>query len=112
MFSVERYDEGEDKWQAVASMSFGRMEMGVCVLGGRLYAVGGRSGINGSCLSSVERYDEGEDKWESVASMSSGRVGVGAAAVNTPVTLSSSTSSSSSLSSSSSDAPSLDLDDN
>ena len=73
--SVERYDEKGDKWEAVAFMSTGRSYVGVCVMGGRLYAVGGFDG--GSCLSSMERYNEGEDKWELVASMSSKRFGVG-----------------------------------
>jgi hypothetical protein len=57
---VERYDAGKDEWQVVASMGSKRSEIGVCVLGGRLYAVGGHSGS--SILSSVERYDEGKDE--------------------------------------------------
>jgi len=40
--SVERYDEEKDEWEAVADMSTARYDAGACVLGGRLYAVGGR----------------------------------------------------------------------
>ena len=54
--SVERYDEEKDEWEAVADMSTARFGAGACVLGGRLYAVGGCDDYNN--LSSVERYDE------------------------------------------------------
>lgn len=70
-----------------------RCGVGVCVLGGRVYAVGGE-GVDGSYLPSVKRYVEGEYKWEVVASMGSRRCWVGVAAVNAPSTLVSSSSSS------------------
>ena len=47
----------------------------MCVLNGRLYAVGGI--VGSAYLSSVERYDEGKDQWEMVASMNSERFVVG-----------------------------------
>ena len=50
--SVERYDEEKDEWEAVADMSTARVQAGACVLGGRLYAVGGCDGDN-NYLSSV-----------------------------------------------------------
>ena len=42
--SVERYDEEKNEWEAVASMGTRRSGLGACVLGGRLYAVGGNGG--------------------------------------------------------------------
>jgi len=57
---VERYDEDKNQWEKVASMNSKRKGAGVCVLGGRLYAVGGWDG--GVQLSSVERYDEDKDQ--------------------------------------------------
>jgi hypothetical protein len=69
--SVERYDEAKEQWEVIASMGSTRYGVGVCVLGGRLYAVGG-IGVGGR-LSSVERYDEAKDQWEVVTSMSTAR---------------------------------------
>ena len=76
--SVERYDEGNNTWEAVASMSSERSCAGVAALGGHLYAVGGKD-TEGISLSSVERYHDGKDQWEAVASMSSERDLLGAA---------------------------------
>ena len=53
-----------------------RQVLGACVLGGRLYAVGG-SGAGNRMLSCVERYDEEKNEWEAVADMGSVRCGVG-----------------------------------
>ena len=75
--SVERYDEEKDEWEAVADMSTARSGAGACVLGGRLYAVGGCDDGDHN-LSSVERYDEEKDKWEVVADLSTARCGAGA----------------------------------
>jgi len=79
--SVERYDEDKDQWEMVESMNSKRKGVGVCVSGGRLYAVGGDGvyGLGGA-LSSVERYDEDKNHWEMIASMTVARtyLGVGA----------------------------------
>lgn len=42
-------------------MTTARSTVGVAILNGRLYAVGGRDGS--SCLNSVERYDPHTNKW-------------------------------------------------
>jgi N-acetylneuraminic acid mutarotase len=73
---VESYDDVNDQWGAVASMSCQRNNMGVGVLDGHLYAVGGY-GYQTGPLSSVERYDEGKNQWETVASMNIARGGLG-----------------------------------
>ena len=49
-----------------------RAAVGVAVLDGKLYAVGGCN--NGDCLSSVERYDPVTNAWEAVAPMTSARM--------------------------------------
>jgi hypothetical protein len=59
--SVERYDEEKDQWEAVASMGIERFGVDACVLGGRVYAIGGIDN-GGNNLSSVERYDEEKDQ--------------------------------------------------
>jgi hypothetical protein len=74
--SVERYDEAKEQWEVIASMSSARYGLGVCVLGGRLYAVGGQD-EDGNSLSSLERYDEAKDQWEVVTSMSTARACLG-----------------------------------
>ena len=56
-----------------------------CVLGGRLYAVGGYDCPNR--LSSVERYDEEKDEWEAVADMGTARCAVGVVASSSVVDL-------------------------
>jgi hypothetical protein len=77
--SVERYDAAADEWTAVAPMGSERSRVGVAVVEGVLYAVGGSDG--GSALSSVERYDAAADKWTAVAPMGSKRNGAGVASV-------------------------------
>ncbi|XP_061763129.1 kelch-like protein 5 isoform X1 [Nerophis ophidion] len=58
---VERYDPQTDVWTAVASMSVSRDAVGVCLLGDRLYAVGGYDGL--VYLSTVESYDPQTNEW-------------------------------------------------
>jgi N-acetylneuraminic acid mutarotase len=77
--SVVRYNPGQEAWTAVAAMGSKRSGVGVAVVGGMLYAIGGYDGS--SFLSSVERYDPGQDAWTAVAAMGSKRFGVGVAVV-------------------------------
>lgn len=51
--------------------------MGVAVLDGFLYAVGGQDGVQ--CLNHVERYDPKENKWSKVNPMTTRRLGVAVA---------------------------------
>jgi len=46
VISVCRYDPQLNKWSKVASMSTRRLGVGVAVLGGYLYAVGGSDGTS------------------------------------------------------------------
>jgi len=70
---MERYDSATDTWTMVTSLSVGRDAIGVCVLGERLFAVGGYDGSG--YLSLVESYDSGENVWRKVASLNTGRGG-------------------------------------
>ncbi|XP_019732042.1 kelch-like protein 5 [Hippocampus comes] len=70
---VERYDPQTDVWTAVAPMSISRDAVGVCLLGDRLYAVGGYDGQ--MYLNTVEAYDPPTNKWSQVAPLCLGRAG-------------------------------------
>ena len=62
---MERYDPALDSWSMVCSLSIGRDAIGVCVLGEKLFAVGGYDGAG--YLSLVESYDSRENTWREVA---------------------------------------------
>jgi len=70
---MERYDPATDTWSMVCSLSIGRDAIGVCVLGEKLFAVGGYDGAG--YLSLVEAYDSRENTWREVASLNTGRGG-------------------------------------
>jgi len=73
MSCVERYDPLTDEWTMVASLSAGRDAIGVCILGEKLFGVGG---YDGSCyLSLVESYDPSENVWKEMGCLNTGRGG-------------------------------------
>jgi kelch-like protein 2/3 len=55
--------------------NFRRSSVGVGVLAGLIYAVGGYDGNSRQCLSSVEVYDPEKDVWSRVTDMSARRSG-------------------------------------
>lgn len=61
---MRRYDPQTDVWTAVAPMSISRDAVGVCLLGDRLYAVGGYDGQ--VYLNTVEAYDPQTNEWTQV----------------------------------------------
>ena len=63
------------EWRPIANMSTRRSSVGVGVLGGLIYAVGGYDGNSRQCLSSVEVYSPDQDVWKRVADMSARRSG-------------------------------------
>ncbi|PNF14489.1 Kelch-like ECH-associated protein 1 [Cryptotermes secundus] len=77
---VDRYNPVTDQWRPCSPMSVPRNRVGVAVMDGLLYAVGGSAGSE--YHSSVERYDPEEDRWTSVKPMHTKRLGVGVAVVN------------------------------
>ncbi|XP_066970554.1 kelch-like protein diablo isoform X2 [Macrobrachium rosenbergii] len=62
-----RYEPVLDEWHDLAPMSKPRSELGVAVLDGYVYAVGGWDGSHR--LTAVERYDPRTNSWSEVASM-------------------------------------------
>lgn len=58
-------------------MASRRSSVGVGVLGGLLYAVGGYDGASRHCLSSVECYNPVKKEWNLVCDMSARRSGAG-----------------------------------
>nr|7ON6_A Chain A, SAKe6AE [synthetic construct] len=82
--SVEAYDPETDTWSLVAPMKTRRSGVGVAVLDGRIYAVGGYDGSpdGHTHLNSVEAYDPETDTWSLVAPMKTRRSGVGVAVLD------------------------------
>nr|QPF20446.1 Kelch-like ECH-associated protein 1 [Chilo suppressalis] len=77
---VDVYNPANELWRPCSPMSTPRHRVGVAVMDGLLYAVGGSSGSE--YHKSVECYDPERDTWSSVASMGCARLGVGVAVVN------------------------------
>nr|7ON7_A Chain A, SAKe6BE-L2 [synthetic construct]7ON7_B Chain B, SAKe6BE-L2 [synthetic construct] len=84
--SVEAYDPERNEWSLVAPLSTRRSGVGVAVLNGLIYAVGGYDGSpdysTGTHLNSVEAYDPERNEWSLVAPLSTRRSGVGVAVLN------------------------------
>src|SRR5258708_6096591 len=79
--TVEAYDPATDTWTSKAAMPTARWELGVAVVNGIIYAVGGQDAEpNG--LTTVEAYDPATDTWTTKAPMPTGRYRLGVAAVN------------------------------
>ena len=68
---MEYYDPGTETWMMMASLSVWRDAIGVCVLGEKLFAVGGYDCAG--YLSLVEAYDSRENVWREVAILNTGR---------------------------------------
>ena len=66
MKSVEYYDPTLDTWTRIAEMSVCRYGVGVGVLDGLMYAIGG---FNVEYLKSVEVYRPSDGVWSSIADM-------------------------------------------
>ncbi|KAE9544394.1 hypothetical protein AGLY_001573 [Aphis glycines] len=77
--SVDCYDPIKDSWVSIAQMSISRHSVGVGVLNGLMYAVGG---TNGSVLKSVEVYSPSDGVWTSIADMHLCRQNPGVVALN------------------------------
>ncbi|VDM83075.1 unnamed protein product, partial [Strongylus vulgaris] len=79
--NIFRFDPATNQWSCdVAPTSTCRTSVGVAVLDGFLYAVGGQDGIN--CLDVVERYDARRNEWTCVAPMGTRRLGVSVSVLN------------------------------
>ncbi|XP_036404526.1 kelch-like ECH-associated protein 1B [Megalops cyprinoides] len=78
--TLDCYNPMNNRWSPCAPMSVPRNRIGVGVIDGMIYAVGGSHG----CIhhNSVERYDPERDSWQLVAPMLTRRIGVGVAVIN------------------------------
>jgi len=76
---VTRYDPVQNTLTPVVNMNLRRSNVGVGVLNGQLYAVGGNT--DGIPRSSVERYDPKDNTWIFVAAMNFRRSSVGVAVI-------------------------------
>uniref|UniRef100_A0A5F9DT57 Kelch-like ECH-associated protein 1 n=1 Tax=Oryctolagus cuniculus TaxID=9986 RepID=A0A5F9DT57_RABIT len=78
--ALDCYNPMTNQWSPCASMSVPRNRIGVGVIDGHIYAVGGSHG----CLhhNSVERYEPERDEWHLVSPMLTRRIGVGVAVLN------------------------------
>ncbi|XP_043285498.1 kelch-like ECH-associated protein 1B isoform X2 [Venturia canescens] len=77
---VDRYNPVTDQWRPCSPMSLARNRVGVAVMDGLLYAVGGSAGVE--YHNSVECFDPDMDQWTNVKPMHVKRLGVGVAVVN------------------------------
>ncbi|VEL17014.1 unnamed protein product [Protopolystoma xenopodis] len=67
--SCEVLNPQVNSWRPISGMSTRRSSVGLCVLNGLLYAVGGYDGALRRCLSSVEAYNPCTDEWSPVPEM-------------------------------------------
>jgi len=73
---VHTYDPATNKWSSLASMNHYREFCRAAALGGKLYAIGGRSVSSAgevSIVPTVEAYDPATNKWTDVANMTEAR---------------------------------------
>lgn len=78
MKSVECYDPSIDTWTLVAELSVGRASVGIGILDGVIFAVGGFcNGDVGASCKSVETYATSTGVWNSVADMHFCRINPG-----------------------------------
>ncbi|CAL1532393.1 unnamed protein product [Lymnaea stagnalis] len=78
--TVERYDPITGQWTLGEPMTTMRSRVGVTVLKGRLYAIGGYNGMER--LDTVEVYDPVTKRWSRVAAMQCKRSALGAVSLN------------------------------
>lgn len=77
--SVERYNSQTNVWYQVSPMKTPRCLVGVAVLNGHLFAIGG---CNGQSLETVEIYSPDKNTWTIIAPMKQRRSDVGTAVVD------------------------------
>ena len=80
--TVEAYDPSTDIWTTKASMPTPRADLGVGVVSGIVYALGGNNLDNFLGMATVEAYDPSTDTWTSKASMPTARYGFGVVVIN------------------------------
>src|SRR6202008_186461 len=79
--ALQRYDPSADRWSVLAALSTRRDHVAAVVLGGKIYALGGRLGA-GSAFNSVEIYDPEANTWSPGVPMQDTRAGFGAVVID------------------------------
>nr|KAG5708439.1 hypothetical protein BaRGS_026166 [Batillaria attramentaria] len=75
--SVLRYDDVDDRWDRIQTLRTPRHDMGVAVLGSRIFIVGGVSSTENQVLSDVECLDVEGDHWlDDVEALGSPALGI------------------------------------
>ena len=77
---VEQYDPSSDKWSPTTSMIEHRSSVGIGVLDGFLYAVGGYNGQ--VTVNTAERYNPRTGEWNMITQMNTVRSMLGVASLN------------------------------
>lgn len=72
--TAERYDPFTGEWTQVKNLNTPRHRLGVAVLDGMIYALGGSDGM--IHLNTMERYDIEKDEWTALPEMSTRRMGM------------------------------------
>ncbi|XP_069794867.1 actin-binding protein IPP isoform X2 [Narcine bancroftii] len=80
---VERFDSFSQYWTTVSSLHQARSGLGVAVLEGMIYAIGGES--DSMIFDCAERYDPVTKQWAAVSSMNSPRCGLGVCACHAAI---------------------------
>lgn len=68
---VEVYDPATDSWSSAANMPTARIQMGIAVVNGKIFVIGGENETQ--TLNIVEEYDPSTNTWRSRASMPTAR---------------------------------------
>ena len=72
----------QKQWKSVSSMITRRSSVGVAVMNGLLYDVGGYDGVARQCLNSVEVYNPEDDEWTLIEPMIQRRSGAAVAVID------------------------------
>jgi kelch-like protein 20 len=80
--SAERYNPQTNQWSPIVAMNSRRSGVGLSVVNGLLYAVGGFDGT--TYLKTVEVYDPDQNQWKLVGSMNYRRLGGGVSVMKAP----------------------------
>jgi N-acetylneuraminic acid mutarotase len=75
----------DDSWATKAPMSQARFGLGVGVVNGKIYAIGGRVNLSADPLGVNEEYDPATDTWTNKSSMPTPRADFGAAVYNNKI---------------------------
>ena len=60
---MEEYDPTTDTWRRRADMPTARLSFAVAAVGGKIYAIGGRTLVDRQIFATVEEYDPVTDTW-------------------------------------------------